>query len=280
MKVAGKVLTALVVLLIHLQDSLAQKSNGLTSPVMAGISNEGQNKNKPYLTAGDRTYIVGTQDGNFPDVGSHVKGEMGGLWMQPIKLLDGFWVKLSDAKENSEAWLKDAREFVNYPYGNRFIYPPVLKGIEVQRLQFCPQGKEGMVVQYQIKNTTNRVRSLQLQFVAKTDLSPVWFSKENNIIDATDSVYWIENKNLFAAQDTRNPWFTIWGSSLSAISHDTQVVAPVETNGLGKSGSATYQLMIKPHAVSTVVFVISGSNKNLETAQTNYESILKITGSY
>src|SRR5438270_12070843 len=114
---------------MHVQDSLAQKSNDYVTEVMAGISNKGQNKNKPYLTAGDRTYLAGTQDGNFPDLGSHVKGEMGGLWMQPIKLLDGFWAKLSDEGGRS-AWLKEAREFINYPYGNRFIYAPVLNGIE------------------------------------------------------------------------------------------------------------------------------------------------------
>src|SRR5262249_41253716 len=96
-----------------------------------------------------------------------------------------------------------------------------------------------------------------------------------NIIDATDSVYWIENQKQFVAKDTRNPWFTIWGSSLPAISHDTLVVPPVETNGLGKAGSVVNKLDIKPHSASTVVFVISGSNKDLETAETNYQSIFK-----
>lgn len=50
-------------------------------------------KKNPYLTAGDKTYIIGTQDGNFPDLGGHTPGEMGGVWNHLIKLLDGFWVK-------------------------------------------------------------------------------------------------------------------------------------------------------------------------------------------
>ena len=174
---------------------------------------------------------------------------MGGLWMQPLKLMDGFWVKLSDANKGSEAWLKEASEFINYPYGNRFIYAPVLDGIEAERLQFCPQGEEGMVIQYQIKNTTSRQRKLQLEFVVKTDLSPVWFSKENNIVDATDTVHWMEDKKVFVANDTKNPWFTMWGSSLPAISHSAQANAPVETIGLGKAASATYQVEIEPHKV-------------------------------
>src|SRR5215471_1071170 len=135
MKATCKFLTSVLVLVVHVQQSSAQKKDDVASQVMAGISNKGQHTNEPYLTAGDRTYIVGTQDGNFPDLGSHIKGEMGGLWMQPIKLIDGFWVKLANGDKTSQVWLKDASEFVNYPYGNRFKYSPILNGIEVERFQ-------------------------------------------------------------------------------------------------------------------------------------------------
>src|SRR6476646_8989367 len=138
MRIQFKIFSAILLLLIIAQFSFAQNASTYINQIMSGISNKGHNKTKPYLTAGDRTYIVGTQDGNFPDLGSHVKGEMGGLWMQPLKLMDGFWVKLSDADKRSEALLKDADEFVNYPYGNRFIYAPVLAGIEAERFEFCP----------------------------------------------------------------------------------------------------------------------------------------------
>jgi hypothetical protein len=264
-----------VILLVYVQHVAAQSNDTYANEIMAGISNNGQTMDKQYLTPGDRTYVVGMQNGNFPDLGSHVKGEMGGLWMPPVKLMDGFWVKLSDADAKSEAWLKEAKEFINYPYGNRFIYAPVLDGIEVERFQFCPQGKEGIVVQYQLKNTSAELRKLQLEFVVKTDVSPVWFSKENNIVDAPDTVHWMEDKKVFAANDTKHPWFTVWGSSLQVIRHNTEAVAPVETIGLGKTASATHQLEIKPHETITAVFVVSGSDKYLETAQKSYETILK-----
>src|SRR5210317_319335 len=51
--------------------------------------------NSPYVTAGDRLYMVGHQNGTFPDLGWHVKGEMGGVWDHPIKLMDGFEVSLN-----------------------------------------------------------------------------------------------------------------------------------------------------------------------------------------
>ncbi len=273
-----KIITAAVMLLAFVRHAAAQSDSNYAQKIMAGISNNGRTNDKQYLTPGDRTYIVGIQNGNFPDLGSHVKGEMGGLWMPPVKLMDGFWVKLSDADAKSGVWLKEAREFINYPYGNRFVYAPVLNGIAAERFQFCPQNKEGIVIQYQLKNTSGRLRRLQLEFVVKTDLSPVWFSKENNIIDERDSVHWIEDKKQFAANDEQNPWFAVWGSSLGVINHNTEAVAPIETNGLGKTVSATYSIEIGPHQTITAVFVVSGSNKDLVTAQKNYETILKNHG--
>src|SRR5205085_12084572 len=109
------------------------------------------------------------------------------------------------------------------------------------------QGKEGIVIEYQLKNTSDQLRKLQLDFVVKTDVSPVWFSKENNIVDATDTVRWIEDKKIFAANDLKNSWFTVWGSVLHAVNHNAEAIAPVETIGLGKAASATYSLEIKPH---------------------------------
>src|SRR5207237_8153361 len=70
--------------------------NAYAMPILAGISNHGENKGQPYVTAGDRTYLIGTQDGNFPDMGEHVPGEMGGLWLHPFQLLDGFSTTVTD----------------------------------------------------------------------------------------------------------------------------------------------------------------------------------------
>jgi hypothetical protein len=44
-----------------------------------------------YVTTGTRGYVVGTEAGRFPAMGFHTRGEMGGIWSPPIKLLDGIW---------------------------------------------------------------------------------------------------------------------------------------------------------------------------------------------
>ena len=59
------------------------------------LESSGSKKN-PYLTAGDKNlHNRCTQDGTSPDLGGHTPGEMGGVWNHLIKLLDGFWVKMT-----------------------------------------------------------------------------------------------------------------------------------------------------------------------------------------
>jgi hypothetical protein len=60
----------------------------------------------PFVTAGDRVYMVGHQDGSFPDLGWHVTGEMGGIWNHPIKLMDGFTASLT-AKRSGKVLLSE-----------------------------------------------------------------------------------------------------------------------------------------------------------------------------
>ena len=45
------------------------------------------------LVVGDRFYEMGAEDGSYPATGFHTRGEMGGFWTPPIKLLDGLWFK-------------------------------------------------------------------------------------------------------------------------------------------------------------------------------------------
>ena len=124
--------------------SLLAQQGDVAVPTFEGISNHGQNLGEPYVTAGDRAYLIGTQDGNFPDMGGHVPGEMGGLWVHPIKLIDGFQASARDHATGQEQVLSKAAEFINYPYGNRFKYGPVLDNMEVERFQFSPDGHLGL----------------------------------------------------------------------------------------------------------------------------------------
>src|SRR5579864_4661890 len=100
----------------------------------------GQKDNAGYLcvTAGDRLYSIGDQAGNFPAVGFHVRGEMGGIWQQPIKLLDGFRLNITDRKTAVSRQLEKADSFITYSFTSQFLYSVPQQNLKVIRTQFVP----------------------------------------------------------------------------------------------------------------------------------------------
>ena len=55
------------------------------------LSTSNRLDDRRYVVAGSRGYVVGSEAGRFPASGWHIRGEMGGVWTPPLKLLDGLW---------------------------------------------------------------------------------------------------------------------------------------------------------------------------------------------
>src|SRR3954454_3210874 len=265
---ASAILLALLLTLGPLDVLWSQQDSG--SSAMDGISNKGRNQTEPYSAAGDRSYLIGTQDGNFPDLGGHVPGEMGGLWIHPIKLIDGFWATVSEEGTGQKAELQSAGEFINYPYGNRFRYGTVLSGLEVDRFQFSPDGYPGTVVQYVFRNKANSRRRLTLELAIKTGLLPVWFSDQLGIKDAPDTVTWDRTRNRFLARDTKHPWFVIWGAVPSEGAQPVEHPKPVSSKGIGATAASRHPVTLEPHDSATLTFVIAGSATSKAEAESAY----------
>jgi hypothetical protein len=92
-----------------------------------------------YVTTGDRGYIVGTEAGRFPAMGFHTRGEMGGIWSPPIKLLDGIWFGIG------EQWIGPAKKFTS-GYGHVKMELPDQGGMSVSRTDFVPDGRRAVLV--------------------------------------------------------------------------------------------------------------------------------------
>jgi hypothetical protein len=242
---------------------------------MAGLSNHGRNGNQPYVTAGDRAYLIGTQDGNFPDMGGHVPGEMGGLWLHPIKLVDGFRATLTDSATQETAALAGAVEFINYPYGNRLRYGPVFDSLEIERFQFSPDGRQGVVVQYIFRNGAARARRLSFDFAVQTDLRPVWFSEHLGIRDAPDAAAWQGKSRVFLAHDRGHPWFAVWGATPSADAEPLSHPDSIRTTGTGVTAASRSRLSVAPHDSATLTFVIAGSAASARDARESWAGIAR-----
>jgi hypothetical protein len=253
---------------------IARASNAYATSVLTGISNQGRNKEQPYVTAGDRTYLIGTQDGNFPDMGKHVPGEMGGLWLPPIKLVDGFRAQVGDAETSQDSVLSDISELINYPYGNRFKYGRVLDNLDIERFQFSPDGQPGLIVQYSFKNDADRARRLRFEFSVKTDLRPGWYSDQLGIEDGPDAVTWRMKRGIFIARDIDNPWFCIWGATPPADAQPVDDPLPIRTIGRGVTAASRYTVNIHPHGTSVLTFVVAGSTRSEADAVKTYDYLI------
>jgi Bacterial alpha-L-rhamnosidase 6 hairpin glycosidase domain len=264
----------LAVVLVLATVRLLAAQTDTTAP-LAGVSNHGRTGDKPYVAAGDRAYLIGAQDGSFPDMGGHVRGEMGGLWLHPIKLIDGFRATVTDSAMHRTAALEHAAEFINYPYGNRLRYGPALDSLEIDRVQVSPDGRQGVVVQYVFRNGAGRARALAVAFAVKTDLLPVWYSDQLGIHDAPDTVAWRARPGVFIAHDRAHPWFAVWGAAPPAVGEPLTRPDSIASKGQGVTAASRYRLSVAPHDSARLTFVLAGSDASERDALASWAGIAR-----
>ncbi len=238
--------------------TVAKESNGLHHVKDALTS--------PYVTAGDRVYMIGHQDGTFPDLGWHITGEMGGIWNHPIKLMDGFVAQVEGV---GEPWrLDSARKFVNYPFGNLHSFEDKDLQLVAERFQFVPDGAQGLLVEWTFTNQSLQEMTITFSFTASIDLRPTWLGDRTNMVNAADTAYFNTELGAMVAKDQSNNWFTLFGSSRKAEN-------PRVTEGEPLKASLSYQLKIPAGQSSTVLMAIAGSYQSEEDLQKTYHQLLK-----
>jgi len=231
--------------------------------------------NSPYVTAGDRVYMVGHQNGSFPDLGWHVKGEMGGIWNHPIKLMDGFEVTLDWG--NRSLKLDSATSFINYPFANKHTYDLSVNNLQIERFQFVPDGKEGILIQYKLENLSKNIQNLNLVFNGFSDLRPVWLGEQTQMIDGEDNAVFLKNTGAWLIKDNQNPWYVIFGSNLQPSEQSSEKSTHP---GMGIAGNLTYEITLQPNEIQLINFSIAGSYKSKEQALATYDSIQKNSTNY
>ncbi len=253
--------------------SLFQKVTDLSS-----IEGKPQYLTSPFVTAGDRVYVIGYQDGSFPDLGWHIAGEMGGIWDHPIKLMDGFTASIKIQNSSDSLCLDKAEKFTNYPMANMHHFNWADKNINVDRIQAIPDGVEGVLVEYRIMNTGEEIKNIIFSFTGMIDLRPTWLGERTDMVDAEDEISFDEKLGALIAKDTANTWFTMYGSTQSAkYSIEPEGCSPIARSGLGKNGTLTYSISIPAKGEIIVPVFIAGSYQSEEALRKTYD-ILKTQG--
>ncbi len=220
---------------------------------------KGKNGNGDYLyvTAGNMLYSIGNQYGDFPEVGFHVPGEMGGIWQHPIKLMDGFKLSINDTVNKYNLVLDQCNQFTAYPFANQFEYNYPEQGISVTRTDFVPDSLPVFVVEYQIVNNTKDIKEIELSLEINSDLSPVWLGERCGMIDGQDNILESITNNTILIKDSINDWYA--GISADADGLKAENDSKNKLKGLGIRANLRLPLLnMQPNEIKTLPYYIGG----------------------
>ncbi|HET7532337.1 MAG TPA: glycogen debranching protein [Nocardioidaceae bacterium] len=246
------------------------------------------------LVVGDRAYSMSTADSLYPAAGWHIRGEMGGVWTPPIKLVDGIWFRLADE------WLGDTdgaaatRTTVGWGY-TRTTFEPVDQ-IEVQRTDFVPDGTRATLVGLTL--TSPQPRTVPIALDAHSELMSSypwgWSTPDAGEFNLQDEGSYDDGALLF--RETGRPpvpnaephdWAAMVAGSTPPRSHelgpdhrgpqDPAVVCPAEGEapercddgefGKGTGGQLRWQVQLERNEPKTLWFAVAGSDQGVGAAR-------------
>ena len=97
-----------------------------------------------YAAIGTRAYSVGTEAGRFPAMGFHTRGEMGGIWTPPLKLLDGLWFAVDGQPVGPATRFSSG-------YGYVTMDLPAPAGLRLRRTEFAPDHLRALLVGLELR---------------------------------------------------------------------------------------------------------------------------------
>jgi hypothetical protein len=247
---------------------------------------------------GTRFYEVGAEDGSYPAEGFHTRGEMGGFWSMPIKLLDGVWFGVNGR------WLHATRFTNGWGYARMNL--GMHAGVRISRTDVAPDGVRAGLIGLRL--TSSAKRTITLTMDAHSELMSVYpwgqtvpSQLKANLPD-TGSVH---GKTLVfrdrgrppVRHSSRHDWAAVVGSRLAPASHQlgpnfrgpqsADVVCPPSDStdpqpdrcddtayGNGTGGQLSYHVRV-PKGSRTVWFAIGGSDQGLQAAQAAERHVLR-----
>ena len=246
-----------------------------------------------YVAAGDRAYEVGSEEGRYPAMGFHTRGEMGGIWTAPLKLLDGLWFGLDGA------WVRPATRFTS-GYGYVKMDLPGPAGLTVSRTDFVPDGRRAVVVGLTMRAATARTVRLKVDAHSELMSAYPWGQTvpDQTTFNLADRAR-VTGRTLVFQDQGRPPvphaaahdWAALVGTSLAPTGsatgrafrgpQDPPVTCPVSIKpdkyrcddtayGKGAGGQLKYAVRLAAGQSRTVWVTVAGSDSGLADAQREY----------
>ncbi len=253
----------------------------------AEVSETTRLSDRRSLVSGDRAFAMGDETGLYPATGWHIRGEMGGFWTAPLKLLDGVWF----AADGS--WLgKDipATKYVRGQGYQRFSYRG--QGLSAERVEFVPAGTRATVVGLTLR--ADRRRDVRLALDAHSELMPAYpwgWTTPNAGINGPDtgsvadgSLVFTDNSNTAVVGSSAKPVAQALGPNHRGP-QDPAVVCPADgiaparcddsAFGKGTGGRLEYDLSLTAGRATTIWFAVAGSDKGTGDARAAFGQALR-----
>ena len=164
------------------------------------------------LVTGDRTIAMGDANGLYPASGWHIRGEMGGVWTPPVKLLDGIWFAVNGS------WLGADTPAARYTTGwgyQRFAYQPA--GVSVDRVDFAPDGVGATVIGLTLRSGARQTVDLAMDAHSELMSAYPWGWTTPNAGQANQPDTGSYGAGLLTFRD--NDFAAVVGSSAKPVSH-------------------------------------------------------------
>ena len=254
------------------------------------------------LVVGDRAYSMSTADSLFPAAGWHIRGEMGGVWTPPIKLVDGIWFRLADQ------WLGDpdgaaaTRTTAGWGY-TRTSYEAVDQ-VAVERTDFVPDGTRATLVGLTLTSRVPRTLPIALDAHSELMSSYPWgwttpSAGEFNLQDqgsfSNGALLFRETGTPPVANAEPHDWAALVAGQTAPSSHelgpdhrgpqDPAVICPGDgpapqrcddgAFGKGTGGQLRWQVQLQPNRPTTLWFAVAGSDKGVASARAELAEALE-----
>ncbi|MEY2516319.1 MAG: hypothetical protein QOJ89_3677, partial [bacterium] len=271
---------------------LAAASAASASPE---LSTSDQLKTRRYVAAGDRAYVMGFQDGRFYAQGWHVTGEMGGVWSQPLKLVDGLWFGVG------EDWLAPATTFTSGWGYTRMRFPDA-DGLEVSRTDFAPDGVRAALFGLRLRNPGADAKTVPVKVDVHSEVMSQypwgWTTPNAGDFNLPDTGAYEDGALIFHDAGTPHPnagphdWVAAVGSNLGAVAGETgpghwgaqspPVLCKSEAQfwcdegpfGKGTGGQLRYEIEIPAGGERTLWIAVAGSDEGAAGARSQLNAAL------
>jgi hypothetical protein len=259
-------------------------------------------QDRRYGVAGERARAIGFQDGRWYANGWHITGEMGGVWSEPLKLVDGVWFGVG------HEWVGPATRFTS-GWGYARMDLPSASGLRLERTDFVPDGRRAALFGLKMTNSGSDTRTVTVKVDAHSELMteyPWAFSTVPNAADNLPDTAEFDDREgalVFRDRGKLPPANAPQHDYAALVASDTEPVAgetgaspneyrgPQRSNvctaqeppracddgpfGKGEGGQLRYRVTVRGDSSKTLWIAVAGSDEGLGDARRELDAALR-----